>query len=154
MPTIDFNADEFFDESKSGTYELVPAGKYVCQVVEDCERTSKKGDRYLQLTIKIVDGEYKNRQFFDRIMLWHRDSETQNIARKSFASLCRAVNLKNPTDSSYIHNKPFLCRIGVKFSEYSQKDENEVKGYLPLPTTSSAPLQAPPKQETDQKSPW
>ena len=65
---------ETFDpETQEGnSWELLPVGEYVAQIVEASVQQPKSGDGfYLALTWKIIEGELEDRQLWQRITFVH-----------------------------------------------------------------------------------
>lgn len=126
--------DLAFDATKEepAGFSALPAGKYAACIVDSEKKETKAGTgHYLQLKIQITKGPYKNRTVYDRLNLWNANQQAVQIARGTFSSLCRAVDILSPNDSSELHNKPFL--VTLKTREYQGDTQNEVKGYATLP---------------------
>ena len=153
MPNIDFNADEFYEAPRGGDYAPMPPGNYQAQIIQDEEKISKSGDRYVQLTVQITDGTFKGRLLWESLNLWHSNEKPRSIARATFASICKAVGVKSPRDTSAILNKTLVVGVGVRHNDYKGKEENHIKVYLPATTQPSvAPLD--PRDVVVSESPW
>ena len=153
MPSIDFNADEFFKEVGTGDYFPMPPGNYQAQIIQDEEKISKNGDRYVQLTVQISDGQFKGRLLWESLNLWHSNEKPRSIARATFASICKAVGVKSPRDTSAILNKTLVIGVGVRHNDYKGKEENHIKVYLPATTQPSVAPPAP-QDVVVSESPW
>jgi hypothetical protein len=133
-------------------YQPIPAGVYTA-IIEDSEKKlSKSRNNYLNLKIRIVEGQYKDRYVWDILNLWHSNEKVKNIARGTLGKIQEAVNVPDVSDSSMLHNKPMKVKLAIQPDEgYGPK--NTVKGYKPVAgNPAPAPATAPAPQ-TEQK-PW
>lgn len=121
-------------------FDVLPAGEYDIVIVSSEVKTTNAGDgRYLKLELQVLNGPCQNRKLFDNLNLWNPNDQTQQIARGTLSSICRAVGVLTPKDSSELHNKPLRCKVIVtKSPEYGE--QNRVKGYKPRMT---APVVTP-----------
>lgn len=137
-----FNADEVEPQQE---FSALPKGTYVVCIEESEMRDTKNGDgKYLNLRLRVLDGEFKNRVLFDRLNLFNKNEKAVQIAKASLSSICRAVGVMQPKDSSELHNKPLCAKVAVR--EYNGENQNEVKGYSAQAST--------PQPATDGKAPW
>ena len=75
MSTINFNANEV--EPSTG-YDPIPAGKYQAVITESEMKPTKTGNgQYLQLEFEIIEGEYKNRKVWARL-IWKMRTRTRS----------------------------------------------------------------------------
>lgn len=122
-----------FDASQvepSVEFEPVPAGRYVVVITASQDKPTRNQDgEYLELTMEIVEGEYKGRRIWDRIMLQHSNPMTVKIARARLSSLCRACGLMRPGDSEALHNLPIVARVRLKARNDTQEMGNEIASY-------------------------
>ena len=113
------------------SFDVLPAGEYeACITASQVKPTSNGSGKYLELQLQILNGEYQNRVLFDRLNLWNPSEKATQIARGTLSSICRAVGILTPNDSSELHNKPLRIKVTVRKSdEYG--DQNDVKAYKP-----------------------
>lgn len=124
-----FNAAEV--EPNTG-FDPIPAGEYnACIVGSDMKQTKNGSGEYLNLEISILDGTYQNRRLFDKLNLKNSNETAVQIARATLSSICRAVNVLEPNDSSELHMKPFRISVGVRKREDTGEMENRIKSYKP-----------------------
>lgn len=133
-------------------FEAIPKGDYKAMVIDSEWKPTKAGTgRYLQLTHEILDGEFKGRRLWDRLNLDNPSDTAVKIAQATLSSLCRAVNVMRPKDSSELHGKP--CIIKVIVEERNDKPgvfKNEIKNYEAI---GAAPVQVTP-QPASKSPPW
>lgn len=112
-------------------FEALPPGKYPAMVTEseEVDNSSGKGS-HLKLTLQVTDGQFKGRLLWHRLNLKHENPKTVQIARGELSSICRAVGVLKPRDSSELHNLPMVVRVDVR--EYEGRTYNDVKGFYPL----------------------
>ena len=112
-----------------GTFEPLPADWYRCVIADTEERETKKQDgSYLMLTIEVIDGKYQGRKIFDRLNLQNKNPVAVDIARRSLASIAKAINV-DPKNSSDLIDIPLMVKVAVRPAENGYDASNDVKGY-------------------------
>ena len=84
---------EAFDPAthEGNSWDVLPAGEYVAQVVEASIQQPNSGDGYyLSLTWKIIEGAYEGRQVWQRITYQHSSEQAQTFGRKTLKDLLRS----------------------------------------------------------------
>ncbi len=122
-------------------FDPVPAGDYTVIAADSEMKTTKdKKGSYLQFSLEIIDGEFKGRILFDRLNLDNANETAVKIAQGTLSSICHAVGVMKPKDSSELHGKPMVVKVAVK-ERNDQKGvfSNEVKGYKEVGAKSAAP---------------
>ena len=126
-----------------GTFEPLPADWYRCVIADTEERETKKQDgSYLMLTIEVIDGKYQGRKIFDRLNLQNKNPVAVDIARRSLASIAKAINV-DPKNSSDLIDIPLMVKVAVKPADGQYSASNEVQGYDAAGATASAPVEIP-----------
>jgi len=144
-----FNANEV---EPNASLEAIPAGKYLAAVTESEMKPTKNGSgSYLQLTLTILEGDYKGRVLWSRLNLVNPNQTAVKIAQGELSAVCRATGVMTPRDSCELHNIPLLITVKVKKREDNGELSNEVKGFEPKPTAASKTQQAP---QTSTTPPW
>jgi len=130
------------DVEPNEAFTALPAGEYDIIVMSSEMKPTKAGDgKYLQLQLQILSGTYQNRQLFDRLNLVNRNDVAVQIAKGTLSSICRAVNVLTPKDSSELHNKPLTAIVKVE-KDLNGNSQNSVKGYKSRTTIASMVEQA------------
>ena len=90
------------------TYEALPPGDYVVQIVESSmEPTSSGNGRYLKLKLEVTDGEQKGKVVFDRLNLENPKELEMFLENKS-------VEIPVPfSDKTVIYNPTRYIGVGV-----------------------------------------
>ena len=111
-------------------FDPVPANKYVAIITESEYKPTKAGTgQYLQLTLQIVEGEYKGRLLWARLNLDNPSEMAVKIARAELSAICRATGVMSPKDSFELHNLPIVIKVACKKREDSGEINNEIRGY-------------------------
>ena len=144
MALIDFNAEAIEPQSD---FSPLPVGNYTVVITTSEMKPTKTGNgQYLQLTLQVVEGEFKNRLIFDRLNIQNPNSVAQQIAQKALSSICRAVGVMHPRDSEELHDKVFQVKLGIRPASGEYGESNIVRGYSSL---SSSPVKT-----GNGKKPW
>lgn len=104
-------------DTSQNDYPELPNGIYDLEIIQsEVKDTSgpKGSGKMLALRLSVVEPEeLKRRLLFNNIMLEHDVSQTQEIGQKTFAKLCRALELDEVDDSDELHFKSFRAKIGL-----------------------------------------
>ena len=125
-----------FDQTElnsSPSYELLPKGNYIAQIVNSEIKENRNGGNRLSLQWEIVDGQYAGRMIFQNINIAHANPEVVRIGRQNIAQICNAIGRSSVNDSSELHNQPMQIRVITKEDKTGQYEpQNEVRGYSAL----------------------
>jgi len=122
-----FNAAQVEPNSE---FQPIPAGKYAAVISNSEMKPTKNGDgAYLELTFQILEGDYKGRLVWSRLNLENPNPTAVKIARGDLSSICRAVNVMEPRDSSELHHLPLTIVVKQRTRPDTGEISNEVKGY-------------------------
>lgn len=137
----DFDPASVPEDERS--FDLLPAGDYVMQVVESevAELKSGNGDM-LKLTVEIIDGPFANRKIWDNLNIRHTNAQAQAIAQRALADLCIAVGVVGLRNSEDLHFKPFIGTVKVDPAKGDYSAQNRMKRYKPLPSRGGSPAPA------------
>lgn len=134
------------------SYEPIPAGQYLAQIVASEEKTSQKGNKFLSLELEVLDGQYKGRKIWVNLNLDHPNPETVKFARAELAAICKAVGVLRPQDSVQLHGLPMLITVKCVNRKDNGELQNRIKAYAPKAAAAqSQPQQAPATSATP---PW
>lgn len=110
------------------TYEVLPVGKYLAQIVNSEMRVTKDGSgHYLFLEVDVLEGRYAGRKLFERIHLINPNTEAVQIAQRTLSSVCRAVGKLQVSDSSQLHLIPFIADVRVRPPKGQYGESNSVR---------------------------
>ena len=134
-------------------FDAIPAGTYLMVVSESEQKNAKTvPNKYLELTLEVIDGMHQGRRVWVRLNLWNSSSSAVQIATKELGEIARACGIPKPGDSSKLHNIPILVSVAIAKEEYNGQKQNKVVKYEPngkfsetiTPENTPAP---PPVQE-------
>lgn len=140
-------------------FDVLPAGEYDAIAIASEKKATKNGTgEYLKFEFQILNGEYQNRKVWANMNIRNPSAEAQQIGLAQLSSLCRAVNVLTPKDTSELHDKPVRLKLKVKKDE-TFGDKNEVvaikpRNAGPQNTPYSAPADNTPPQPSTDKAPW
>ncbi|MDZ4852132.1 MAG: DUF669 domain-containing protein [Pirellulaceae bacterium] len=138
MASLKFNAAEV---EPSSPLDPIPAGKYAAVITEsEMKPTKSGGGSYLQLTLEVIEGEYKGRMLWVRLNLENPNAVAVQIARKELSAICRAVGVMQPKDSQDLHHLPLIVDVRCKKRSDCDELSNVVKAYR----TYGTPVATPP----------
>lgn len=141
---------ETFDPAtQEGTsFDVVPVGTYVAQVLDACVAQPQSGDGYyVGLTWQITEGKYEGRYVWQRITFLHSSTQAVTIGRKQFKDLCVATGIDEQVANVEVF-KFIPCDIKVGIEQDKQgvyPDKNKVSrvwplGQAPKPKTAAVEL--------------
>ena len=152
-------------------FDQLPPGNYEAQVVEsrveDISNKSDKG-RCLSLTWKVLNGEHKDRQIWQRLSMWAKDmnnvDQVISIAMSNFAAVREATGKKVVKDSEELHFIPCMITVGpqknnpeyIEVKSVRALQQNHAPGRAagsPPPSNSSAGSRAGGAQPSG-GAPW
>lgn len=130
-----------FDATKvePNNFSPLPAGDYQMMIISSELKSTKDGKgKYLELKLQVSSGQFQNRTLFDRLNLVNANEQAVQIAKGTLSSICRAVNVLQPKDSSELHNKVLTAAVKVK-NDNEGNPRNEIAGYKPRHTVAQQP---------------
>ena len=135
----------------SRSFEPLPEGRYEAVITESEMKDTRAGNgRYLALTLEIVGGDHAGRRLWDRLNLENPNEKAVDIAKATLSSICRAVGVIKPKDSTELHNKPLVVRVALRRDENGET-RNDIKGYEPSASAKPRDVKAATQA---QRAPW
>ena len=128
----------------SSTYDVLPPGKYLAQIVASEMRATKDGSgQYLYMEVDIIEGQYTGRKLFDRLNLINASADAVQIAQRTLSSICRAVGKLQVSNSEQLHLIPLIADVRVRPPKGQYGESNSIR-YLPrTPAAANAASFAP-----------
>lgn len=122
------------DENKEtlDDYSPLPSGTYNAMIVKSEFKKTKAGDgMYLQLNVKVIEGDYKGRMVFERLNLNNPNPVAVEIANKTLNTICLACNAFGVEDSEELHGIPMTIKVRYKPETDQNPASNDVTYYGP-----------------------
>ena len=141
----DFDAEQV---EPSRSFELLPKGWVEAMIVDsEAKETVTDGieKRRISLTYEILDEKYKNRKLWHGLNLKNPSVQAVQISRGQLSSICRAVNVQKPGDSSALHNLPHMILVGQKINKQSGEMQNVINDWKPKGAVSPVMTSQPSK---------
>jgi hypothetical protein len=142
---------ETFEPENEEANNLLPKDEYIAQIVEASVLPPKSMDGYYILIVwKILEGEYENRQVWQRITFTHSNEQARTIGRKMLKDLCTALGVdEHVEDVETFLFKPAKIKVDVEEGTGGYDDKNVVRRIRPLnsPTDGTEALQPAPKPD-------
>ena len=141
MSELNFNA---YEVEPASEYTPLPNGQYVAVISESTVKPTKKGDgRLLELVFVVIEGEYANRKVWARLNIANRNPDAQRIGNGHLSSICRAVGVMRPGDSSELHNLPIKITVVCKPRGDGNGLTNDVTHFGPVDGAAAPAPTAP-----------
>lgn len=127
----------------SSGFPVVPAGKYLAQIVHsEMKDTKDRTGKYLQFEIEIIDGPEKGHKIFDRLNLYNSNDTAVQIAQRTLSAVCHATGVMSVSDSEQLHARRMIIEVRIEPGKGQYRDQNRVVGYFPPDGSGSAPAAA------------
>ena len=121
-------------QSSGGGYEPMPAGDYVAEICAVEERTSKTGNKYLLLQVR-VEG---HGVVFDNLNLWHPNATAVKIATERLNAIGKALGMASISDTDQLLAKQVMISVVVE-SNNGGTPRNSITDYKPAAAAGSQP---------------
>lgn len=136
------------------TFGAMPEGKYTFIITESEKKATKAGTgEYLQMVMEVLDESYSGKKIWVRLNLWNPNPMAVQIAQQELASICKAVGVLKPSDSSDLHNKPFTGDVRIE-KDNRDREQNIIKGYEKTGTVGVAPGGMTVQPTAAKSAPW
>jgi len=144
MVALNFTVDPNM-QSSGGGYQPMPAGDYVGVISAVEQRTSKSGNNYLSLQVR-VDG---HGVVFDNLNLWNSNPKAVTIATERLNAIGKALGMTSINDTDQLLAKQVSISVAVE-NDNNGTPRNVIVAYKPVaagalpPPPASAPAADPP----------
>ncbi|AEX56078.1 hypothetical protein KL1_00032 [Burkholderia phage vB_BceS_KL1] len=109
----------------------LPIGKHPVVIESDEVKANKANDGgYLQFNLRIIDGPHAGTTGAYRLNLYHSNQQTVEIANRQLSAICHVTGVfqlgANGSDTSVLHNIPFLVEVGPQKNDASYTEIKKV----------------------------
>lgn len=149
MASLNFNAETVEPQQ---SFEPIPEGRYTAMITDSEMKPTKSGaGAYLQLTFKVLEGEFTNRLVFTRLNLQNQNQTAVEIAYRQLSAICHAIGVIQVEDSQQLHGIPMQIKVVIRPGNDGYDPSNEIKDFKALeqaPAAPAKPAQTKPKAQT------
>jgi hypothetical protein len=143
-------------EVEPDSYENLPAGSYTGVITDSVLKETKNSiatgannAKYIEVTLEVIDGQYKGRKIWDRLNVINPNPQTVQIAAKTLSAIARAVGIYGVVeDTAALHDKPLNFKVTYKGDD-ARLSYNSLSG-VPSPAAGGGSAPAPAAA----KKPW
>lgn len=129
------------------SFEPLPAGEYVAQVVSSDVKPTRAGTgQYVKLEWEVLDGEYTGRKVFANYNIVNPNPKAQEIGEREFAAACRAMGQMHVTETESLHAIPCVLKLKIQAGDDKYGPSNRIVNYTPA-TALGAGIGAAPQQQ-------
>lgn len=140
MTQLTFDASSVKPEDAS-RFKAIPPGEYAVTIEEEAVKQTKDGfGAYLELKLRVSQGEHKEHVVFDRLNLKNANPKATEIGLSRLSAVCHAVNIMQLTDTNQLVGKRLLAIVRIEKDKVTGQptDRNIVVAYDKLPTPLNA----------------
>ena len=124
MAQMNFDASQV---DPSSSYDTFPKGDYLlCIRSTDIKPTKAGTGHYLEYEAEVLEGQYAGRKIFGRINIANQNPTAEEIGQRELSGLWRAVGVMQVSDSTQLHDKPFIGAVGIEVDKTGQYDDKNI----------------------------
>ncbi len=149
MFNLNFNANEVAPQA---AMEPVPSDWYNTIITDSEIKPTNAGDgTRLIFTLKIVDGQFVNRQIWCGLNIDNPNPKAVEIAQGQLSAICHATGIMQVNTQTLpgMYNIPFQTRAQYVPEKDGYQAKNECRGFRPV-ENGGAPAQQPVQQPAQQ----
>ena len=130
------------DEAEDLSFEPIPAGNYIAQIIESDLRVTKAGNgEYIALTWEILGDEYAGRRIFSNLNIVNPNEKAVQIAKSFLKQICTAIGLESVQDTQELHGAPMAVTVKIQAGSRGYADQNVINSVKSL-------------SESEEEEPW
>jgi hypothetical protein len=135
-------------EADERSFDPMPAGTYTFEVVESTIKPTKAGTgQYIELTLRVAEGQFENRRLWERINFMNENAKVQTIGQQQLKALCDACGIQGELeDTQQLHGILFNGKVAIEQDKTGQYGpRNTIRAFSPYGATQApaAPSPAP-----------
>ena len=114
-------------------------------------KAAKTGNgEYLEITFQIIEGNHTGRKIWNCLNIKNKSEIASKIARQQLASICKAIGLMNPQDTSELLDKPIVITVRLDKQDATR---NKITAYASSDGTHAEIVEEQPNPVA-KKKPW
>lgn len=138
--------ERYQNAEETGSFDLMPAGEYLCMAIEEEEKETKSGGMMLVIKFQIIDDKCNGRYVWQNFNVENANEKAVHIAFQELKRLGKAVGKPDCGNTEEFMNIPFRAKIGIEPGKNGYEDRNKIKDYKPANDSASAPAAPVPAQ--------
>ena len=148
MVALNFTVDPNM-QSSGGGYQPMPAGDYVGVISAVEQRTSKSGNNYLSLQVR-VEG---HGVVYDNLNLWNSNATAVTIATERLNAIGKALGMAQISDTDQLLAKQVSISVAVE-NDNTGTPRNVIVAYKPAAAAGHQPQPTAAAAATPSTLPW
>lgn len=135
----------------AGNFDPLPNGNYEAIITAAELKAAKTGNgEYLEVVFEIIEGIHTGRKIWNYLNIKNKSDIASKIARQQLASICKAIGLMNPQDTSELLDKPLVITVRIDKQDTTR---NKITAYASSDGTHAEVVEEQPKPAA-KKKPW
>lgn len=139
-----FSFDAQSVDPGASSFDPMPPGNYLGQIIESDIKPTRSGGRQLALTLEIIDGPHARRRVWDNLNIENSNAQAQEIAQRQLSQLCHALGIRHLNDTAQLHGKPVRAKIAIQPAQDQYPAKNVIKAYAAVEAGAQPTGAAPP----------
>lgn len=134
MAQLGFNAANVTPDS-ADRYRALPNGDYAMVIEgEALKETKDRRGAYLELKLRPLQGEFKEKVIYDRLNLKNDNPQAEEIGKSRLSAICHAIDVLLLNDTNQLLGKHLMVTIRIEKDKLTGQftDRNIVVGYSKL----------------------
>lgn len=145
LPDGNFDASQYGDMRD---FSPVPPGKYVISATSSEMKDTVAGGQMLVINFNIIAGPYTGKGFVTRLNLVNANPTAVKIANEELATLTRAANFTQLTDSDQLNGVAMIATLKLVPGDGKYGPSNEPTGYASSQGLTEPPVNPDPDEAT------
>ena len=105
---LQFDATQYNPQQGPSALPVSDSQGWPVRIVASEAKPTKDGKGgYLELTLEIIDGQFKGTRGADRLNIWNQFQEAVDIAFRRLSAYCHVIGKYRIGQSEELHNQPF-----------------------------------------------
>jgi hypothetical protein len=112
----------------SVTLAPIPPGDYRVMIVDSpAEQNNAKDGGFVKFVLRVIEGQFINREIFYRVNLWNKSEQAVEIAFKQLSALCHVTGVFQIQQTEQLHGIDFIAVVGISKNDSNYNDVKGVK---------------------------
>ena len=119
------------EDEEDDPFAPIPATWYLALIPKsEVKATKDKKGKYIALTFKVVQGEFKDRLLWTNLNIVNKSEVAVRIARSDLKKICTACEIEGELeDTTDLHNIDMWIKVTIKPETSQWPAKNEIKDF-------------------------